>query len=1365
MIVKTLKYLIIIALVAFKAIDCIAYDGGLKFMNLSSKDGLSSNTVNDILKDRFGFMWFASDDGLNKFDGKTFTTYRHNDTNPSSIISNEILDLYEDEKGDLWISTGNGLCFYNRKTDSFIDYSTKRNGSILSVCKDDFGNIWVAGYDGLLILDVKTKKFLPLVLDPVYKSVTYRPVYSLFKDRKGRMWLGANDGLYLYLPKQKSFTHFTHDNNNANSIVDDAVKSITEDAKGNLWIGTANGLSMMQTDCKGFKNYKHSPYDLTSLSSNIIYAIASDSDGKMWIGTEEGLNILDPENGKTMRVNRSARDIYSLVGKSVRNIFIDKQGIYWVATFRGGINKYDKNLPFFNLWRSNPYDLSAPVVTSFVPAGKNKIYVGSDGGGLSLFDIDKGTFSHISMADIKGGDKLSILAMEKVNDEIWMGTFLMGVIVIDTKSGLTKQLKKRDGTNYLSGNDVFCIKKDSRGNVWLGTNGQGVDRYDVLKKTFTHFNANASGKNKLELNGYIRSIEEDSQGNIWIGSSGSGLAVYDPVSGYSRVFNKNNSTLPNDIVTTIHISKNGVVCIGTAGGGLTFYDQKKARFYTYSEQAGLANGVIYKILESDNGKIWVSTNKSISCFDIQTKTFKNYFSHNGVQRSPFVLGAGLKLADGTLFFGGADGINYVNPVQLHANMNVPKVVLTDLKVANQNVVPSNNSQIEEDISVAKRVNLTYKQNFSLSFAALNYTSPEENRYFYKLEGFDKDWNSVGAINSAAYTNLDPGKYIFKVRAASDAGEWSTPIKSIEIFVKPPFWLTYYAYVTYLLITASLLWYMRYRGVKKLRSKFAIEQEKEQIRREMEQERVEAERLREFDQLKIKFLTNISHEFRTPISLITGPVGQLLQQETSMPKVNQLKMISRNAKRLLNLVNQLLDFKNIKQQELKLNAKEGDFIAFSREVCESFRDLAERKQINFEFRSTVKFYFSSFDHDKIERIIFNILSNAFKFTLKGGEVLLKIDEMHDKDGLKVTVSDTGIGIERGARDKIFDRFHQHHVDSGILNQGSGIGLSIVKEFVHLHNASIEVESIVGEGSIFTIYFPFIKIEDDLIPEDDLIDVVAANYSDAEIDHYTPDPSLPAILLVEDNDDFRAYLKEYLKYSYKVIEAINGKDGWQKVLSAHPELVISDISMPEISGVELCRKIKSDKRTTHIPVLLLTALAGEEDELMGLEKGANDYLTKPFNLDILNFKIRNLLELNKSLKNTYLKRIKLISPEVEIESENEKLLNKVLRYIEENLTNPKLSVEDLSRHVGMSRGSLYTKVLELTGESPVEFIRSVKLDKAAVLLEKSDMNVSQISYSVGFATPNYFARAFKEKFDMLPSSYIARKRSERDIDKLT
>lgn len=1329
----------------------------LNFMNLSSKEGLSSNVVNIIHKDSFGYMWFGSDDGLNRFDGEKFTVYRHKGDDSTSIASNEVLDIYEDRSRNLWIGTGSGLVLYNRKMDSFKNYRETKNMAITAISSDGYGDIWVAGYGGLYVLSARTGFMAPINFKRKEdrEAIRSQPIMNMFRDRRNRMWLGTRRGLYLCQPRGGILQRFSH-SDDPTSLSGTSVTAVSEDAKGNIWVATNNGLSVLKANEKAFVNYRHSPLDKNSLSSSIVYAIAPERDGKLWVGTENGLNILNPATGKISRVEHDGRSRFSLIGKSVKSIFIDKQGVYWVATFRGGVNKYDKNLAFFNLRQSNRFDpagLSASVVTSFVEAGNNRVYVGTDGGGLNLFDTQTGVFRHISLGESAPG-ALSILAMERRGSEVWVGTYLNGLFILNTKTGETRHIKSGSGPHNISGSDIFCMKTDSRGNVWIGTNGQGVDRYDSESKTFVYFNRIGIGRDRIQLNGYIRAIEEDAEGNIWIGSNGAGIAVYNPLNRYTKLLNKGNTDLPNDIINCIYAARDGRVWIGTTTG-LSSFDQNANKIVTFSEEEGLANGVVYKVMEDENGKIWVSTNKGISSFDPATKRFKNYSSYNGVQRSPFVIGAGLRLSDGRLFFGGTDGFNYFHPKDLYANKSIPKIVLTELKISNQTVKPSEDSPIKEHISVAEVINLDYKQNFSLSFVALNYTSPHESRYSYKLENFEKEWNIVGRSNTAIYTNLDPGEYIFYVKATSDTDEWTSPVKSVKIIVHPPFWLTYYAYAFYLLLAGSILVYVRRTGIRKLKDRFAQEQERLRVTQMIEQERLESERLREFDQLKIKFLTNLSHEFRTPISLIVGPVEQLIQQETNSPRNQQLQMIKRNSRRLLNLVNQLLDFRNIKEKEQKLHAVEQDFVAFVREVAESFKDLADRKKINFSFNSEVRSYFAAFDANKIERIFFNLLSNAFKFTLEGGEISLKIQEV---EGLQVSLSDSGIGMKEEEQEHIFERFFQTETDGSVINQGSGIGLSIAREFVKLHGGTIQVNSIAGEGSTFIVHLPLSKIQDASIVDEDQTEEETLHNSVPEIAIST---ALPTILLVEDNEDFRFYLKDNLSAYYRVVEASNGKDGWQKVLSAHPQLVVSDISMPHVTGTELCKKIKADKRTNHIPVILLTALAGEDNQLIGLGTGASDYMTKPFNFEILHIKIRNLLTQNQQLKSAYSKQIKMLTPEPVVESDNEKFLEKILQFIEDNLTSPLLSVEELSRHMGMSRGSLYSKVLEMTGETPVEFIRSVKLEKAAVLLEKSDMNVGQICYSVGFATPNYFARAFKAKFNMLPSEYLTLKRRDKAI----
>jgi signal transduction histidine kinase/ligand-binding sensor domain-containing protein/DNA-binding response OmpR family regulator len=1348
----------------------------INFTSLSTKDGLSSNTVNAILKDRQGLIWFGTEDGLDKFDGTNFTIYRHKQGDSTTLQANEILSVYEDKAGNLWVGTSGGsLSLYDRKKDAFINFpsngkqNTITNNVINGICSDYQGKLWIANYTGVNIIDLATKRVTNFPINVGNSHST--ACMCVFEDIQHQIWIGTTEGLFRYNPKDKSLMHFIHSSQDPSSLADNYIHSLAQDKEGNLWIGTEEGLSMLKPGMKTFINYNQN----NKLSSNLIYSVTVDDD-KLWLGTEEGLNIFDLKTGEISSFKQDYRNIHSVTAKAVHCIYIDKQGIHWLGTNRGGVDKYDRNLNLFNYVKGNVFDqkgLNASIVTSFAESQNGNVYVGTEGG-LTLFDRQSKLFQHFNIQPGRQGKENNTIVLAlamNARKQLLIGTYSDGLFALNPQSGAYQQYAKGTNAEDLNSNSIFCISIDRKGKTWIGTNGEGVNVLNGENKVIARYTPNPTAATdvKLPINGYIRDIVEDREGKMWIGTHGGGIAVLEPRSGKFTIYNSTNSNLPNDKVIALLEDSRGNIWAATFGAGVGLFNKSTEQFTTFSEKDGLQNNTVYSIIEDKNGLVWVSTNKGISSIDPTTKKINNYTYHNGVQNNNFVHKSSLRLTDGELFFGGLEGFNYFNPADLKKNNNLPPVIITDLKISNRSIVPTEDGPITENISVARQINLDYKQNFALSFVALNYTSPEQNQYAYKLEGFDKDWNYVGRSTTASYTNLDPGEYVFHVKASNNNGVWNNAGTSIIIYVHPPFWRTKIAYLFYILAFFGLLLYIRYKSHQKLHRKFALEQ----ARIRAEQVKKEAERIHELDNLKIKFLTNLSHEFRTPISLILGPVDTLLTKEQTEHSSVQLHMIKRNARRLLNLVNQLLDFRKMEVNELKLQVTEGELVSFVKEVADSFKDLAERKKIDFEFNSEIEQLYTSFDHDKIERILFNILSNAFKFTVAGGKIRLELNKNGNLPGTSKTwisfkVSDTGIGIPHDKKDKIFERFFQNASAASILNQGTGIGLSITKEFVVMQGGTIDVESEPGKGTCFIIQLPFIPLQvpankeettEEVEAEIEFVGIQNANQLQIE----KPEANkgeLPSILLVEDNDDFRFYLKDNLRLHYKVYEAANGKEGWQKALAHHPELIVSDISMPVMDGIELSKKIKADKRTTHIPIILLTALTREEDQIRGLETGANDYVTKPFNFEVLNAKIKNLLALNSLLKNTYSKQIKVVTPEIEMESEDEKLLRNIMIYLEENLTNSQLSVEELSKQVGMSRSSLYSKLLELTGQTPVEYIRSVKLDKAAILLEKSDMTIAQVAYSVGFSTPNYFAKSFKTKFNILPSEYINKKKNTPD-----
>jgi len=1365
------KIVIVYLLVAGIGEAVIGQSTPLKFTTLGTRDGLSANSVNAILKDHYGWMWFATSDGLNRFDGTNFTVYRHKTGDSTSLRANEIQALYEDRSGNLWIGTSGGaLSLYDRKRDAFINYPASGgsgSGELLpsalvrSITSDRSGKIWIAQFNDPFVLDPANGRVEKPGLSAFSADTSDKiTLYCVHGDTRGRIWVGTDHGLFLHEDGKPGYRQFRHIATDAGSLAEDDVRAMAEDREGNLWFGTDSGLCRLRGDGNGFMRYSGVSGD-AGLGKGPINTLAADKDGLLWVGTMQGLHVFDPRKGGATVYQPEKDDLHSIASRAIRCIFIDNQGIYWFGTFRGGVSKYDKNLNLFNAKLGDAFredGTETTVVTSFEERPDGNLWLGTDGGGLYGFDRKADRLTRMPLVvNGKATSQLAVLALKRTEDNtLYIGTWGNGLIVQDLATGRTRHLIKGEGPDGLSGNDVFCLWEDRDGRIWAGTNGSGITilkNGKVVERLVPH--PTATGDIRLPINGFIRAIREDADGNVWIGTHGGGIAVYGR-DGRFKVVDQDDGALPSNKIQSMLLDSKERMWIGTYGGGLVRYDRGRDRFIVYDEKDGLQNTNVYQIVEDKAGLIWVTTNTGVSSLDPATGVFRNFTPSNGLQNNNFVHQAGIRMSDGELFFGGQQGFNYFYPSALTTNRNVPPVVLTDLKVGTRPVVAGAGAPITEQISIAKEIRLSYRQNFALGFGALDYTLPKENHYAYKLEGFDKDWNYVGSQNTAYYTNLDPGEYVFRVKASNNDGVWSTTDSSIRIYVRPPLWRTVYAYIFYVLVAGGLLFYSRRRGLARVRRKFALEQEKQ-----------EARRVQELDKLKLKFLTNLSHEFRTPISLIMGPADQLLSGQKDARDIDKLQLIRRNSRRLLNLVNQLLDFRKMEEHELKLQVSDGEFVGFFKDICQSFADLSERKSIRLSVETNIDRLYVKFDKDKVERILFNLLSNAFKFTPEGGAIRVVLDSVGG-EWIAIRVEDTGIGIPADKTELVFQRFFQNAVPGSIVNAGTGIGLSITREFVRLHGGAISVESEVGKGSVFTVRLPLASVSDEAPPPVERAPGLPGEEGVAE-SVASKKGSLPAgkaiVLLVEDNEDFRFYLKDNLKALYTVVEASNGNEGWKKALASHPNLIVSDVSMPYMDGITLTRQLKGDKRTAHIPVILLTALTEQGQQLAGLETGANDYITKPFDFELLLAKIRNLLDLSQTLKTTYTKQISVATApvaEVHSESADEKLMREAVACIEANLDNPELSVEFLSKQLVMSRTTLYNKMLELTGETPVEYIRNIKLDKASVLLQRQDLTISEIAYKVGFSSPNYFARVFKAKYRMLPSEYAQQFRKQGQND---
>ncbi len=1364
-----------------------------RFSQLDVSNGLSHNQVNCIFKDSEGFMWFGTASGLNRFDGYNYKVFKHDSNDKNSLSDDFISKIFEGPDKKMWIGTRYGYCSYDPETERFnsdmslllrslklplYQYITK----IVQTSTTDFWFLFpdsgIYRYDALR---KQTKRY--------YHSINSTPsLYSnsitdITADAKGKIWMVYSNGTVEKLDsKLNKIAYHTEVFNNATNNKNGNY-SLTVDGDNDLWLYASYmdmGVFFYQPSTGTLRHIDKESAGL-KLIANVVSNVIQADDGLIWISADHGgISVLDKKQSKITYLLNREDDAKSLRQNSLM-LYKDNLGIIWAGTFKKGISYYHKNIIRFPLYRhfaSDPGSLPFNDVDKFAEDKLGNLWIGTNGDGLIYFNRKTGKYAQYKH-DSANPNSLSndiIVSLYIDHDQkLWIGTYFGGLDCFDGKTFTHYRHDDKLATS-IADDRIWSILEDSSHRLWIGTLNGGLEIFDRTKKIFYYPFKQTDIRSR-----FISSIFEDKQGNIWVGGySGIDVILKNEGRVIHYVSNGNiTNGLADNAVNSINQDSRGLMWIGTAGG-LSILNFKTNTFISFTKNNGLPANSILNTEEDNKGAMWLSTSNGLSRVTLTPTAhtfnfhFENFDEMDGLQGREFNLNSALRTHNGELIFGGGDGFNFFDPASIEPVKNKPKLIFTDFQLFNKSIsaneVINGHVVLSRSISITQGLTLNHSDNvFSIEFAALDFFNPGKVKHQYRLEGFDKKWiNADNRTRKASYTNLDQGDYVFKVRASNSEGVWPSDYISLKITVLPPFWKSNAAYVFYVILFFSVLLFIRRRGIQKIRREFVAEKEKQEAKLLIDQERQEVKRMQELDQLKTKFLTNVSHEFRTPLSLIMAPVSKMLTHADQEQK-QQLNMIRKNARRLLNLVNQLLDFRKMEVQELKLHSTPGDIIKFISEISLSFTDIAEEKGIDFVFDTTVDSMVTSFDHDKIERILFNLLSNAFKFTPAGGQVsvLLNVDKDagNDASSLEIKVIDTGIGIPNEKQGKIFDRFFQHDVPDSMINQGSGIGLAITREFVKMHEGEITVESEPDQGSCFIIKLPFVVCT---APEMDLSFDDEENSENLDLIIHDENKTLPKqqhtgkkplVLIVEDNDDFRFYLKDNLKDIFFLIEASNGREGWQKALAMHPDIIVSDISMPEMTGIELCKKLKGDKRTSHIPVVLLTALTGESEQLKGLEIGANDYMTKPFNFEILLSKIKNILTLRDTYKQTYKKQMDVQLQETPLQNEDEKLLRSIVEYIELNILNDSLSVEELSRQMNMSRGSLYNKVLMLTGKSPVEFIRSIRLKKAVYLLENSHMTISQICYEVGFNTPKYFTKLFKDEYGVIPSVYASSARQKK------
>jgi len=1364
------------------------------FSHLDVAGGLSNNHITCIYKDTRGYMWFGTASGLDRWDGYQFKVFKHDARDTNSLSDNYIEQMFQGPDGRLWVESRAGrFNLYDLTTDRFsqnyLDYL--RNLSLpdswllnIVASKDDYWFIYKDKGIYHKQLDGKIVPFQPNEGD--IHSISPAPICNAQVDGDGNCWVVHEDARMEKIDSRLNKVVLNTAILQQTVTPPLSICHIFIDRENDLWL-SSNGVF------KGVIYYspltgelKHLTQDSgpTRLSSNVIQNLIQDARGDIWMATDHGgVDIVHKKDFSIKTITHVEDDRKSLPDNSISTVYQDYSGTIWIGTFKSAISYYHQERFQFPQYRRQPGNSSSlpfDDISTFAEDKKGNVWIGTNGGGLIHFDRTTGTFRQFrhdpAQPNSLSNNVIVSLKMDR-NDNLWIGTYFGGLDCFDGRKFIHYRHDPKNPSS-LSDDRVMCVYDDSGNDLWVGTLAQGMDRLDKKTGNFYHYNISIPGSIR---NNYVSSITEDSRHQLWIGT-GYGIDVLDKGSGRFTHYSSDSNGLSSDNVNYLLCDSHGYMWVG-AREGLNIFDPARHRFQSFTAENGLPDNTIQCIIEDKQHDIWISTLNGISHLSGDWSAppgslhpvFNNFYESDGLQGREFNEKAGLILSDGTMLLGGHNGLNIFDPSRIVHRNFIPPIVLTDLQLFNKIVSPgkpvNGHVILEKSLSSTRQITLRHNDNvFSLEFASLDFFQRIKDKYAYKLDGFDKTWLVTdGKARKATYTNLDAGDYTFRVRAIDEDGNWNSNEATLRIHVLPPFWKTRWAYALYVVAILAVLYFARKMVLRRARMRFSLEQERENARN-----------MHEIDRMKIRFLTNMSHELRTPLSLILAPVEKLLEQPGRQTHVPQYEMIRRNARRLLHLVNQLLDFRKMEANELKLNARPGNILQFVKDVSMSFVDLADRKHISFNYiSSSISPLYTSFDHDKLERILFNLLSNAFKFTPVNGQVWVDasiIDVNEEEAELHIKVRDTGIGIAPDQQERIFDRFFQTKIPDSILNQGSGIGLAITLEFVKMHRGRVTVESEVNKGSCFTVMLPCkrLSIDESMAPApaEDIPLLPTGNGQSAISEPSTPLPAAPdqhdapngrkytpgkkkTILIVEDNEDFRFYLKDNLRSNYTIHEASDGRDGWKKALSLHPDLVVSDISMPVMNGIELCKKIRTDPRTQQIPVILLTALTEEDTQLKSLETGASDFIAKPFNFEVLQSRVRNLLEYKETIRNIYQRQVDAGPAHIEIRSADDEFLQSVLRELEKNITNPDLSVEELSHLLNTSRSTFYKRLLLITGRTPVEFIRYFRLKRGAELLEKSQMNISEIAYTVGFNNPKYFAQQFKQEFDVAPSAYRVQK----------
>jgi signal transduction histidine kinase/ligand-binding sensor domain-containing protein/DNA-binding response OmpR family regulator len=1343
----------------------------LEFANITRQQGLSNTDINAIVQDKDGFIWFGTEYGLNRYDGYQIKVFRNTPGDSTSLPDNSINCLYVDHEGVLWIGTiRGGLSQYKKNSNSFSSYRhdpsnphTVSYNYITYITEDIFNNLWVATLEGLNLYNKQNNSFTQFIDNKsLGKMAINKPsgnlknIRSISSDKQGNLWIGyERDGLGMLDIKKGIFTHYPLPARTQKVPGDNSIQFILDEGN-ELWLASRfSGILVFNKTTKQYRSLNSKQLD-----PRVNYLLPDH--GNIWIATKNGLYAYSKQTGLINSFFHQECNHNSLSNNSISCLFMDRQGILWAGSLQGGVN-YVINKKGFNVLRKDmcqPVSLSQQSVSAVLKDNRNNLWVGYFDNGIDIIDLKTNTKKfYFDLPTAKGTMPTGTIfcIFQDSKGRIWLGTYASGIFMYEPSTGQFRNFNHQPSdSESLSGNDVRSICEDKEHQLWLAIHGRGVNRFNPETGKTCRISYPQNNYGFSDAHNWVYKVYIDSSNNLWV-TSVDGVSLSPNLgktfTNYHHTQRRsNNESL--DVIWTLY-DDGKQLWLGSSMGLSVFDKNKKVFTKVISKNDGLPSDAITGILPGPHNYLWISTyNGLVKLNPKDFKDIKVFDQTDGLQGNQFFFNACYRATSGEMYFGGQDGLTYFLPDSIKEYKFIPTVVITDFKLFNksENFVGSN--ILSKNISETKEITLKYSQNvLTFDFVALNFEEPEKNQYAYQLEGFEKDWNVAVNKREATYTNLSPGTYIFHVKASNNDGIWNNKGVSVKIHVLPPLWLSKLAFSLYiLLIITSLILYKRFI------------QNREKLKRQFALQHLESEKQIEMNNVRLKFFTNISHEFRTSLSMIIGPTEILMGKKQNFTPIQeqQVSLIKSNAQRLLRLINQLLDLRKIESGNLKLYPSPGDLISFCREIAQSFETFSQQKNIGFLIQTNCDSLYAWFDVDKLEKIVYNLLSNAFKYTPQGGYVQLSI--MVAQNGLAenlnsksvcIEVSDTGIGIPAESINKIFESFYQ--VDSAEHNKGgTGIGLALVKELVEMHNGTILVKSnqkkpdaLSEGGTTFTITLPL-----DIRDLDEDIQMVH-NLEEIKVVPLPPtrknDTQKPLLLVVEDNADLRSFIIGIMLDDFRVIEATNGLEGLQAAFGSSPDLIISDIMMPGMQGTELCKTLKTDKRTSHIPIILLTALSSIEVKISGYEIGADDYITKPFNAKVLKIRVCNLIESRHRMRERFSKQIFVEPKEIAITSVDEKFLNKAMEVVEKHMDDPFFDVEVFFKEMYVSRTLLHNKLKALTDLSATEFIKTIRLKRASRLLYEGKLSISEVSIMVGFNSRNYFTKCFTEQFGISPSEY--------------